>query len=48
MGVKLGLSHDGRNIRPRDLENRMLSTIFGPEKKKVIKSLAKITKSLAS
>jgi hypothetical protein len=35
MGVKLGLSHDGRNIRPRDLENRMLRTIFGPEKEKV-------------
>jgi hypothetical protein len=35
MGVKLGLSHDGKNIRPRGLENRILRTIFGPEKEKI-------------
>ena len=32
MGVKFGLSQEGRNIRTRDLENRLLRTIFGPEK----------------
>jgi hypothetical protein len=32
MGVKLGLSHCGRNLRLRVFENRVLRRIFGPKR----------------
>jgi hypothetical protein len=36
MGVKLGHSHGGRNVRLRVCENRVLMRIFGPERDEVI------------
>jgi hypothetical protein len=35
MGVKPGLSHKGKNIRLRKLENRELRRIFGPKREEV-------------
>jgi len=35
MGVKLGLSHQGKNIRLRMLENRVLRRIFWPKREEV-------------